>query len=311
MTCIQAASSFVPDERVPVGAYLRKYGLNEARIRVHERYFGFSEIRLDSRGGLYDMLVGAAGGLAGLAEQKERIRYVIHARTMPVVAPYPANPLQDACRALGLDPSSAFSLTQHACASSLLAVDLAGRLLAGAGDTDGLVLILAADKAFTASAQVIADTGVMGEGAAAVLVGLVGDRDRVVGYATRTHGRFYEGPWMPVELDAIFRTVYPEALAEVVLGAVKCAGLDIDDIALILPHNVNRMSWLKALKLMGVRGADRLYLDNLPLLGHCFGADPFINYLSAVASDRLKPEDHYVMTAVGQGATFSAMVLRH
>jgi len=95
------------------------------------------------------------------------------------------------------------------------------------------------------------------------------------------------------------------------MSSVSRAGLRMDDIALILPHNVNRLSWARVLKRMSVRGARRLFLENLSRLGHCFGADPFINLFDATESGRLRPGDHYVMTAVGLGATFSAAVLRH
>jgi 3-oxoacyl-[acyl-carrier-protein] synthase-3 len=56
---------------------------------------------------------------------------------------------------------------------------------------------------------------------------------------------------------------------------------------------------------------DRLLLDNQPELGHCFGADPFVNYQTACERGRLRPGDAYVMTAAGLGATLAAMVFRH
>lgn len=312
VTSIEAVSAYIPPQRVPVDECLRVNGFTEARIQVHERYFGLSEVRVDHPGrGLADLMGSAMSGLDVVRDQKDRVRYVIHARSMPVVAPYPVNPLQQACRSMDLEHATVFTLSQHACASSLLAVDLAGQLLADEPRPDALVLLLLGEKSFTASGRAIADTGVMGEGSAAVLVGRGGRRDRMLAYATRTHGRFYQGPWMPEEMSEVFRDAYPKALAEVMEAAVRRAGLTIDDISLILPHNVNRMSWLRVLRLLGIRGSGRLFLDNLAHLGHCFGADPFINYRSACDSGRLRPGDHYLMTAVGLGATFSAMVFTH
>jgi len=201
-------------------------------------------------------------------------------------------------------------LTQHACASGLLAVDLAGRLLAADGHPDGLALVLAGEKSFTDAARVIVDTGIMGEAVVAVLVGLDGDQDHVLGYATKTMGEFAAGAFLPPEVNELFHDIYADTLAEVIAAAVECADLVLDDIALILPHNVNRMSWLKVLRKLGIRGTDRIFLDNLPVTGHCFGADPFINLVTASELGRLQPGDHYLMTAVGLGATFSAMVFR-
>jgi len=311
VTSLEAVSTYLPARQVPVDAYLRGYGLSEARIKVHERYFGFSEIRLDPDTRLSEHLLSAVAGCDELPGLAHRVRYLLQARTMPVAAPHPENPLHDVRRRLGLDHAMAFCVTQHACASGLLAVDLAGKLLACDGDPDARALILMGEKAFTSCARVITDTGVMGEGTAAVLVSPGGGRDRVLGYATRTRGEFSGGAWLTPEANALFHEIYPEALAEVMLAAVECAGLDLDDIALVLPHNVNRMSWLRVLKKLGLRGTGRLFLDNLPVTGHCFGADSFINYRSACDDGRLRPGDHYLMTAVGLGATFSAMVFQH
>ncbi len=311
MTSIEAVATFHPPVEAPVGDCLRAYGLREAQISIYERFYGFRYVRLDPQGGLADQLIATVSALSELRGREDRVRYVMHARSMPVVAPYPMNPLLEACRKLGLDHAEMFSVSQHACASALLAVHLAGTLLAADPDPDARALVVTGDKAFTASARAVVAAGVMGESAAAVLVRAGGARDRVLGYATRTHGRFYQGPWMPPELDAVFQEFYPRALAEVISAALGAAGLDVDDVALILPHNVNRMSWMRVLRLLGIRGADRLFLANQAALGHCFCADSFINHETARRTGRLRRGDRYVMTAVGLGATFSAMVFEH
>lgn len=310
MTSIEAVSAQVPTERAPVGATLRAYGADETRVRLYEHFYGFSETSVDSSGNLTDLLVNAMASLPELPLFAPRVRYVMHARTMPVVSPYPANPLRDACEAVGLGHAVTFALTQHACASPLLAMDLAGKLLAATGDPEARALVVTGDKAFTEVARVLPDSAVIGEASVAVLIRPDGEHDRILGYATRTHGRFSDGPWMSSELATAFQKLYADALAEVVSEAVRCAGLSMADVSLILPHNVNRLSWLRVLRLLNL-DSDQLFLDNLPRLGHCFGSDSFVNLLSAFEQDRLRRGDRYVMTAVGLGATFSAMIFEH
>ena len=311
MTSLEAVSSFIPSDHMPVSECLGARGVNAARTKVYEHYFGFREIRVDRGRGPVEQLLSAATGLAAaLHGRKQDVRYVVHARTMPLVAPYPQSPVREVSRALGLGHANAFCLSQHACASALLAVELMGRVLTAEGDNNGLALVLAGEKAFTSSAQVITDTGVMGESAAAVLVRAGGERNRLLGYATHTLGEFHGGPWMTAERATEFQQVYAHALADVMKSAVEAAGLSLGEITLVLPHNVNRMSWVKVLKILDIRGVDRLFLENLAPMGHCFGADAFINYQTAEEMGLLKPGDHYLMTAVGLGATFSAMVFR-
>lgn len=302
-TTLRAVAGHLPDTAVDVPGYLRECGLTEDRARLYQHYFGFSEIRLAPEATLAQQLTAAAAGLADL----DRVRYVIQARTMPVVALYPANPLAEVCASLGLRHAQAFTLTQHACASALVAVDLAGRLLAD--DPDALALVLTGEKAYMS--RFLTDTSVMGEGAVAILVQHGGEHDEVLGFARRTYGEFHAGSLMPVEYNESYKNLYPVALADVMREAVDRAGLDVDDIALVLPHNVNRMSWVRVLKKLGITGSGRLFLDNLPVFGHCFGADCFLNYRTAVDQGRLRPGDHYMMTSVGINSTFAAMVLRH
>jgi 3-oxoacyl-[acyl-carrier-protein] synthase III len=310
-TRLVAVSRCLAAQRIPVEVILRRCGLGEDRIPVYRRYFGLGESRLSPGAGLTGQMLATAAGLEELRGRQHRVRYLLHARTMPVAAPFPVNPLHEARSALGLDHAMAFSVTQHACASGLLGVYLAGQLLASDPDPDALALVLAGEKAFTACAQVIEDTAVMGEDSAAILVGTGAGADQVLGYATHTRGEFYQAPWLPEEQNAAFNDCYADALAEVIIEAMDCAGLRARDIDLILPHNVNRLSWLRVLKHAGLPERGRLFLDNLSGTGHCFCADSFINYETARQQGRLKAGDRYLMTAVGLGATFSAMAFQH
>src|SRR5690349_12219528 len=170
MTALEAVSVYLPPERIPVETLAGPLGLTDMQVKLFRRFHGLREVRRDPGASLYDLLMKAAAGLEALRGQEHRVRYVLYARTMPVVAPYPANPLHEVCRALGLEHAIAFTLTHQSCASGLLAIDMAGRLLAadavlaaGTGDgNDGqdepFALILSGEKAFTREAEMFADT---------------------------------------------------------------------------------------------------------------------------------------------------------
>jgi 3-oxoacyl-[acyl-carrier-protein] synthase-3 len=310
VTALEAVSSHLPTLGVPIADLQEHLGLSDAQIKVFQRFYGLAQVLRDPGRTLADLMLAAAAKLEGLPGREDQVRYVIQARTMQVVAPYPVTPLQDVRRELGLGHAVSFAVTQHACASGLLAVDLAGKLLAADGDPDALALVFAGEKAFTRSAQLIPSTALMGEGVAAVLVSATGSRDRLLGYATRTHGQFNAGLTLTEDLAAEFQQLYQDALAEVLLAAVGQAGLALADIDLVLPHNVNRVSWVRLCQRIGFP-VSRLLLDNVAVTGHCFCADSFINYQTARELGRLRPGDRYLMAAVGLGATFSAMVFEH
>jgi 3-oxoacyl-[acyl-carrier-protein] synthase-3 len=333
MTALEAVSVYLPPARVPIESLAGPLGLTGMQVKLFRRFHGLREVGRDPDPSLAGLLMKAAAGLAALRGAEHRVRYVLYARTMPVVGPYPVNPLHEVCRALGLGHALAFTVTHQSCASGLLAIDIAGRLLAadgqggqdgqggrdgqggqggqdGKGGQDGpLALILSGEKAFTREAQVFADTTIFGEGAAACLVSAFGARDRLLAYASSVRGEF-DSP--TGGNDARLQREYRPSLAEVMRRALDEAGLTLDDIAVVLPHNVNLVTWQRMCTLLKFP-LDRVVLDNIPASGHVFCADVFANYVTACERGLLQPGDRYLAAAVGAGggATFAALVFEH
>jgi 3-oxoacyl-[acyl-carrier-protein] synthase III len=315
MTALEALSVYLPPERVPVESLAGPLGLTEMQVKLFRRFHGLREVGRDPDPSLQRLLMKAATGLDALRGQEHRVRYVLYARTMPVVAPYPANPLHEVCHELGLGHALAFTVTHQSCASGLLAIDMAGRLLAAdaADGQDGqaapLALVLSGEKAFTREAQLFADTTIFGEGAAACLVSAFGDRDRMLAYASHVRGEFDSATGAN---DARLQREYRPSLAAVMRQALDEACVALDDIRVILPHNVNMVTWQRMCLLLKFP-LDRVVLDNIPASGHVFCADVFANYKTACERGLLRPGDRYLAAAVGAGggATFAAMVFEH
>jgi 3-oxoacyl-[acyl-carrier-protein] synthase-3 len=310
VTAIAAVSTYLPDHRVPIDQLADELALTPVQVRLFKRFHGLREVSVEPAGTVVDLLLRAAEKLEALHGREDQVRYVLHARTMPIVAPYPVNPVHQVSRALGLRHAIAFTVTHHACATSLLAIDIAGRLLAADGDPEALVLVLAGEKTFTMDARLVPGTSIFGEASAACLVRSDGQADRQLAYATSTHGE-YSGRLEDVpDLAARYEQEYPASLAEVMLAAVGQAGLRLDEISLILPHNVNVVSWRRLCRRIGF-AVERVLLDNVPVTGHAFCADSFVNYQTAAERGLLNAGDRYLIAAAGLGATFSAMVFEH
>ncbi len=310
MTALEAVAAYLPETRVPIASLTEQLALRERDIQLFQRFYGLSEVCRDPGGSLTDLLLGATGKLTELAGSEHRVRYVLYARGASAVVPYPLNPLHEVCAELGLTGATAFTVTHHACASTLLAIDVAGRLLATDGDPDALALVLAGEKTFTRDARLVPETSLFSEGAAACLVSAGGTSDRLLSYATSMRGDFDSWLTTPEEAASRYGHAYPDCLADVLHQAVDEAGLTLDDLTLVLPHNVNSVSWRRLCKRIGLP-RERVLLDNVPTLGHCFAADGLINYRTAVERGLLQPGDTYLMAAAGLGAVFSAMVFRH
>jgi 3-oxoacyl-[acyl-carrier-protein] synthase-3 len=309
MTVLAAVASYLPDHRITIDEVGASFDLTPMQIKVFRRYHKLGEARRDPGGSLADLLRGALTNLIELRGNEKRVRYVLFPRTFPVVVPYPINPLLEVCREFGLEHANTFSVSHQACASGILAIDMAGRLLAADPDPEALALVLAGEKAFTPESQMVAETSMFGEGASACLISHDGPRDRMISYTAILRGEF-DGENEDVAGE--FQRAYPDSLADAIRAAADRAEVTMDEVTAILPHNVNAVAWQRVCRRLGFP-LERVVLDNVATYGHVFCADAFINYQTARARDLLHPGDRYIVAAAGagRGATFSAMVFEH
>ncbi|MBM9509864.1 3-oxoacyl-[acyl-carrier-protein] synthase III C-terminal domain-containing protein [Actinacidiphila acididurans] len=310
MTALKAVAVHLPPVAEPIETVGDRLGLTARQQTLLRRFHGLDQVLLAPDGDLTDLLAAAAAALPELRGREHLVRYVLHARGMPVGAPYPVNPVHELLGRLGLEHARAFTVTHHACATSLLAVDVAGRLLAADPDPQALALVLAGEKTFTRDAQLVPETAVFAEAAAACLVGAHGERDRVLSYVADLRGEFDGRLAEDRDLLDRYQRAYPQALIAVMEAALERAGESWQSLALLLPHNVNQISWRRVCKAVGYP-LDKVVLENVPTVGHSFAADFFVNHHTAITRGLLNPRDRYLVAAAGLGATFAAMVLQH
>ena len=311
MTALDAVAAYLPDRRVPIQDLAGQLHLSPSQVQALCRIRGLSEVRRCGPGEtLLDLLAAAVDKLDELRGREHRVRYVLYGRGVPVTTPFPVNPLHELCRRAGLAHANAFTVTHHACATNLLAIDLAGRLLRADGDPDALALIVAGETVFTHDFTLPAELRVFGEAAGACLVSVGGTRDRMLSYVCHQRGDLDHWRSPGSDYAERFAREYRELLAGVIRTAVGRAGLRLDELGLILPHNVNVASWQGVCRLLGFP-PERVLLHNVPRVGHAFAADAFVNYRCATELSLLEPGDRYLVAAAGYGATFSAMVLEH
>ncbi|MFC0101141.1 3-oxoacyl-[acyl-carrier-protein] synthase III C-terminal domain-containing protein [Micromonospora marina] len=297
----------VPDTRITITDLAPTAGLSPAEERLLIRVLGLGRVAVASHLTGTEMLL-RAGDAALHAADRSAVRYLIHAHTLQHVTP-PGVAITGALRRkLGLSRSRAFALSHLGCVAGLYAVRLCDTLLRSEppGST---ALVIAGDRVPAAEARVLRGASMLGDAAAGVLVGHGGDGDTVIGFAHRTLGKYYQARYMGPELRRQYLEAYVPAMAGVMSSAVRDAGLTIDDIALVLPHNVNRYSWVAIARHLGLP-TSRVYLDNVTEIGHCFGADPFINLSTARAAGAVVRGDNLLLASAGEGATFNAMVVR-
>jgi 3-oxoacyl-[acyl-carrier-protein] synthase-3 len=309
MTSIVEVATYIPGQ-VRLADRADELDLSSVELRRYERAMGYDLVAYEESQSETDILLAAAGKLEGLAGCEDRVRYVLRPRTVRWPSPHPHSALREVQEELGRQAARGFALPEQACAGGLLAVDLAGALLAEDGDPDALALILVGEKTHPVVAECIPGMAVLGEATAAVLVSAGGRRDRVLGYAASTVP--ISGTGLTLDEDGVkaFGAVYGDTLSKVIGGALRDAATPPTALSMYLPHNVGKKLCLGTGQALGL-SEEQVVTDTIGQIAHCWGADPFINFRVAVDQGRLDPGDRYLMTSVGLGATFAAMVLEH
>lgn len=315
---LERIEAHLPERAVTISDLSERLGLRRNEAGVFRRIHGLDQLRYDPDLNLFDLLLPAARRALAAAPDPDQIAYVMYAHTMLTLAPPDLDVAQVLKDRLGLAHADAFALNQQACVSTLGAIDVAGELLRADGQPAdgngsrpcGYALVVTGEQAYSPRVQLIPHSAVMAEAAGACLVTLDGAGDEVRSCVINTLGEYAAGLLMSDAEFSEFGTAYPGVLAGVINSAAREAGLDLFDIDLIIPHNVNMISWRQVIKELGI-DSSTVFLENIPRFSHCYSADAFVNYDSLRAQGRLVPGRHYLLASVGLGATFGAMVITH
>ncbi len=97
-------------------------------------------------------------------------------------------------------------------------------------------------------------------------------------------------------------------MASAAREVVQCAGLTLDDIALVVPHQANRRIIESAARSLNLP-EDR-FVVNLDRYGNTSTASIPIALCEAVAAGRVRPNDHLVLVGFGAGLTWGAAVVQ-
>ena len=97
-------------------------------------------------------------------------------------------------------------------------------------------------------------------------------------------------------------------MAESSMRALEIAGLTLDDIALVVPHQANLRIIDAAAKRLDLP-LDR-FLINLDRYGNTSAATIPIGLVEAAEQGRVKTGDHVLVTAFGGGLTWGSAVIR-
>ena len=308
MLSIEEVAVRVPSKKVIVATDHPRLHLDALQARVFSRVYGFNEIPVGEPNEELALLEGAVEQLLARSDvDQSLIRLVVHTHTGPAVGLVGESVPRLVGRRFG-PQMQCFGMQQHKCVNGIAALHVLERLLR-MQPPQARAILLMGEVADSKDLRIL-DTAVVGDVGCAVLLNRCGARDRVLSERVEVHGEFSRGIFLRADAPErrAYDSVFQDNLLRVIRGALEYAGVRIDQVRYLLPHNVNINIWLKAIERMGFP-RERVYLRNIARYGHCFSADAFISLLDV--RSELRPGDIYLMASVGVGGVFGAAVLEH
>lgn len=311
MFAIDHVSYFVPKSYFSVETSFERLAITPIQSKVFSHIYGLKNIALAKEYMVSDILVKAIYDLLKETQtSRESIHFLIHTHTAKVLTLFDQQTIVEQVKDFfSLTHALAFGMTLNNCAATFDALELAAHFLSDA-PKDAKALIISGEKAFTPSVQVIPNTSITGDAAAACLISLHGKKHRLLAMHRLICGAYAKGIWMELETAKDFENNYIDLLSQVIQEVLNQAGINKNQIKWLIPHNVNRISWLRFAKEFHFE-RNKIFLSNIEKYGHCFGADIFINYADLIHNQLLQPGDYYLLVTVGLGATFAAAVFQY
>lgn len=238
---------------------------------------------------------GTASGMNGALEP------VLELNEVSDLFRYPASRLQGE---LQLQNAAVIGVNQLGCASIFAALRLARAMIIAEDDLKS-VLCVSADK-FPPSHKRDLIYNVVSDGACAALVRRGAARNRIVECTHVTKGALWDSRTLENEILAAY---FPTAKA-LIERTLDKAGLTIEDIALVIPHNVSLRSWQILGRLIGCP-LDRVLTENISRVGHTVASDNLLNLRRATESGRIERGDHLLLFTFGYGLNWACMILEH
>lgn len=203
---------------------------------------------------------------------------------------------------LGIPNASVMGLTQLACNSFQAALRVA-RALITAESSVNHVLCVAADR-FPQGAKREIVYNLMSDGACAGVVSRGERSNRLLATTQITRGAYWDST---ISHDQLIAAYFPLARRAIV-EAVEAAGCSLDEIDLLIPHNLNLKSWGILAQILGIP-LDRVYTRNIARIGHVVASDNIINYVDAMDEGRIVKGNKIALFVMGFGAHWSCTVV--
>lgn len=303
MVCIVSSAYYLPVAKGNVSswcrAHQRPHDQEQALLKSGAEHFYFADGEDKTT-----MAINAVEKLLGDAKlNPEDISALVffHTSQVTVLAP-PESILERIRTKLGMRNTLGFSVSQQNCVSTLYAINVLDALFS-VHPKWRYAIAFGVDTIAVEKLRAIGESGIHSDAASAMLISPTEGAAKVTAIETYNdlrlaHGILSDGSYE--ENDN-----YLWSAISVIRRSLKAAGIGVDELTSVIPHNTNYPGWghiLRALKIP----IEKLFSDNFARIGHAFGSDCPINLSD---SGILQTPGYHLVFSSGIGGCFGSMVL--
>lgn len=306
MLSLNHFETFIPSSRVPIASLEKETKLSKEMLAIYRAIYGLRNVPIWKES-LESLLLPPLEKLFEKQNRPTKIKYLIYLHTTPWILPFGDDLLTRIKKKFGLKGVISWGTTQYKCVSFLKMLEVLPVLLKRHSDFSALMIT--GEIAFTSELRVVPRSTIVGDAATASIFSMRGEAHHVLSTVTQLLPGYARGIELLDQELRSFDAYFIQSMVEIIDRAIASAHISLADITLLLPHNVNIPTWKKIATQLMIP-IEKIYLNNIPKVGHCFCSDHLINLQSALFENRLKKGDYYLMVGCGLGFYLSAAVLR-
>lgn len=305
---LKTISTFRPANRIDIKDIQESIGLN---TKEYERVTDFHQLRYIMDSGAetsYDMVRKALQDLFQKNSfNSDNLGGIIYGHAMQS-HPDGNGFLEKLKVEFSLEKVPSFTISDLNCVTPITAIEIATKLLSNSSKK--YVLLLFAEKMYIDSMRKIEDMTVFSDGAVACLISVEGESNEIISINQFVDSKVSNiGNW-DEQSYRWFQMSYFLGIKKLLKLTQRKTGIDLRDIKLIVPHNVNYDTWELASRSLNIPIED-IYTENIAELGHVSGCDIFLNLQDALSNGKLKKGSYYLLLSVGLGGAYGCILMKH
>ncbi|MEZ8273199.1 hypothetical protein AB6C54_18445 [Vibrio splendidus] len=305
---LASMSSKIPSDRIPAEHIAKAAGSSVIEAKVFSRLFGIESVsahnkEMDLQSALSQVLSEAIERMT-----PNEVDTLIYVHAFPIQCSDDTDIVSDVIKKTpGLSKvKQHFEIDQHNCAGGFWGLSLAQNLLSSGKAQRIAIVVGDTFQHFTPNERYIPGCTMMADGFVALIVDELAGEWQIEKVFTNHNTEFHQGLFGGDEQNKAFYQAHDSLVSD----ALRALDDDVYPFDAILPHNINRVSWMNFIRRFP-NNEKRLDLGLLPDIGHCCAADPFL-LLEQYYQQSTLNKKKFALVSIGSGGFVGACsIARH